>query len=92
LIAGLTIGLLAIVVPQLLTPFNWIWMRLGDLIGKVVNPVTLGIIFFVLITPIAFISRLFGRDALSLKKSNVSSYWIDRIPPGPAGDSFKNQF
>lgn len=92
LIAGIVFGLAAIVAPNLLTPFNKAWMKLGELMGKVVSPLVLGVIFFVLITPIALVSRLFGRDELRLKKTNARSYWIDRVPPGPAGDSFKNQF
>lgn len=92
LVAGATAGLVAVVAPNLLTPFNKAWMKLGDLMGKVVSPLVLGVIFFVLITPVALVTRLFGRDELRLKKTNASSYWIDRVPPGPAGDSFKNQF
>lgn len=92
LIAGVVVGLVAVVAPTVLTPFNKAWMKLGDLMGKVVSPLVLGVIFFVLITPIALVGRLFSRDELRLKKTDASSYWIDRIPPGPAGDSFKNQF
>ena len=92
LIAGVIIRLVAIIAPGLLTPFNRAWMKLGELMGKIVSPLVLGIIFFVLITPVALVTRLFGRDELRLKKTNASSYWIDRAPPGPAGDSFKNQF
>jgi len=92
LTAGVVIGLIAVVAPNSLTPFNKAWMKLGDFMGKVVSPLVLGVIFFVLITPIALLTRLFGRDELRLKKADVSSYWIDRAPPGPAGDSFKNQF
>lgn len=92
LIAGVVVGLVAIIAPGALTPFNKAWMKLGDLMGKVVSPLVLGVIFFALITPIALITRLFGRDELRLKKTGTSSYWIDRAPPGPAGDSFKNQF
>lgn len=92
LIAGVVVGLIAVAAPNLLTPFNKAWMKLGDLMGKVVSPLVLGVIFFVLITPIALIGRLLGRDELRLKKANVNSYWIDRAPPGPVGESFKNQF
>ncbi len=92
LIAGVALGLLAVIAPGLLTPFNSAWMKLGELMGKVVSPLVLGIIFFVLITPIALVTRLFGRDELRLKKKITPSYWVDRAPPGPAGDSFKNQF
>lgn len=90
--AGVAVGLLAVVCPNLLTPLNAAWMQLGVLMGKVVSPLVLGVIFFVLITPTAVIARLLGRDELRLKKTNASSYWINRAPPGPTGDSFKNQF
>lgn len=92
LITSVIVGLIAIAAPALLTPFNRAWMKLGELMGTVVSPLVLGVIFYVLITPVALLTRLFGRDELRLKKANISSYWIDRIPPGPAGDSFKNQF
>lgn len=92
LIAGALVGLVAFAAPAWLTPFNKAWMKLGELMGKVVSPVVLGLIFFVLITPIALVARLLGRDELRLRKANLTSYWIDRVPPGPAGDSFKNQF
>ncbi len=90
--ACLAVGLVAIAAPRLLNPFYRVWMKLGDLMGKVVSPLVLGTIFFMLITPIALFSRLFGRDELRIKRANVNSYWIDRVPPGPAGYSFKNQF
>jgi hypothetical protein len=67
-------------------------MKLGELMGKIVSPFVLGVIFFALITPIGFFGRLFGRDELRLKGSKASSYWIDRVPPGPSSDSYKNQF
>ena len=78
--------------PQLLTPLNRLWYTLGILLGKVTSPIVLGAMFFVLITPIALITRLFGRDELRMRKSFVESYWVDRTPPGPQSDSFKNQF
>ena len=90
--AGIAVGVVAVTAPNLLTPFNKAWMKLGELMGKVVSPLVLGVIFFVLLTPVALIGRLLGRDELRLKRTNSESYWIDRVPPGPAGDSFKNQF
>jgi hypothetical protein len=92
LIASIVIVLIAFVTPGLLTPLNKAWMKLGDVMGMIVSPLVLGIIFFFLITPVAIIGRMFCRDELRLKKANVNSYWITRLPPGPAGDSFKNQF
>jgi len=82
----------AVISPDSLALLNRCWMKLGELIGKVINPLVLGVIFFVLITPIALIVRLFGRDELRLKRKITDSHWIDRVPPGPAGESFKNQF
>jgi hypothetical protein len=78
--------------PQFLTPLNRLWYSLGILLGKVISPIVLGAMFFVLISPIAIITRLFGRDELKINKSFVQSYWVDRLPPGPSSDSFKNQF
>lgn len=84
--------LIALVMPGILAPLNKAWFWLGQMMGKVVSPVVLGIIFFLLITPIAVLGRLFGRDELKLKESAQPSYWTDRTPPGPDSDSFKNQF
>tara|TARA_B110000305_G_C18846402_1_gene362502 strand:- start:148 stop:312 length:165 start_codon:yes stop_codon:yes gene_type:complete len=53
------------------------------------SPIILGIIFFVVVTPIAFIMRLFGKDVLNLKKNNKKSYWIER---SPIKSKMKNQF
>lgn len=83
---------LALAVPAVLAPLNRAWYRLGLLLGRVVNPIVLGIIFFFLLTPISFFTRMSGRDVLRLKKRESGSYWIDRTPVGPDADSFKNQF
>ena len=81
-----------LVAPKALKQLNRIWFEFGFLLGKIVSPIVLGVLFFVLITPIAMITRLFGRDELKMKKSSVESYWVSRSPPGPSSDSFKNQF
>ena len=91
-VASLVVAVVAIVIPAALAPFNKAWFQLGLLMGKVVSPIVLGVIFFLLLTPVGLITRLFGRDELRLKRKPVSSYWVDRSPPGPAGDTFKNQF
>jgi cytochrome b subunit of formate dehydrogenase len=76
----------------LLTPLNKAWFMLGLALGKVVSPIVLGVIFFGLITPIALIARLMGRDELKLKKPKKSSYWSEPIGSNSDADSFKNQF
>jgi hypothetical protein len=78
--------------PSLLAPLNRLWYGLGMLLGKIISPVVLGFIFFVLITPVSLLTRLFGRDELKIKKRNVESYWVERSPPGPPADSFKNEY
>ena len=83
---------LTLVLPLALRPLNRLWFGLGLLLGKIISPVVLGLIFFVLLTPVSTVTRLFGRDVMLIKKRDTLSYWIDRDPPGPAPDSFKNQF
>lgn len=69
-----------------------LWMRLGHLMGKFVSPIVLGIIFFCIITPVAFLTRLFGRDSLRLKKGNSQTFWIDRNLARQPSKSFLTQF
>lgn len=92
LIMAVLFFVIALLAPALLTPLNKMWFALGLLLGKVVSPVVLGILYFIVITPVAMGMRLFGRDALLMKKRAVSTYWISRQPPGPAPESFKDQF
>lgn len=65
----------------------------GMLLGKIVSPIVLGVMFFLMITPIALLMRIKGRDVLGLRrKKNVSTYWIARAAAEPSAASFKNQF
>ena len=90
--ASIVFTLFALIAPRVLSPLNKAWFRLGEFLGKVVSPIVLGIIFFGILTPISIVSRLFGRDALRLKRRAGNSYWIDRAPQGLTADSFKNQY
>lgn len=85
-------AILTTVAPRTLGPFHIAWSRVGDILSRLVSPVFLGIIFFGVVTPIAYVTRLRGRDALHIRQQAVSSYWINRNPPGPGAASFKNQF
>ncbi len=85
--------IVTITFPSLLGPFNRIWFKFGLLLGQVVNPVILGLVFFLVVTPIGIVRRLLGKDSLHLKpKPNLKSYWIDRDPPGPKIGSMTKQF
>ena len=70
---------------------NKLWMRFGLLLGMIVSPIVLGILFFGLFTPIAMIMRLSGRDELRLKFTQKVSHWISRDETIKS-DSFKHQF
>lgn len=92
LVALLSVGFTTWLAPARLTPFNRAWMTLGEWMGRIVSPIVLGVVFFGLITPAGFISRLLGRDELRLKRPCVESYWVRREPPGPDPASFRQQF
>ena len=76
---------------EILLPLNKLWFKVGILLGKVVSPLVMGIIFFGIFTPIAIFMRFSGRDELRIKMKKKTSHWILRnmiIKP----DSFNNQF
>ena len=85
--------IVAITFPSLLGPFNRAWFKFGLLLGQAVNPVILGLVFFLVVTPIGVFRRLLGKDSLHLKpKPNLKSYWIDRNPQGIKLGSMTKQF
>jgi len=86
-------GIVTLARPKLLRPINILWMRFASLLHRIVSPVVLGVIFYVVITPVGLVQRLSGRDALRRRPNpRARSYWLPRAPPGPPPDSFKNQF
>jgi len=78
--------------PDLLLPLNKLWMRFGLLIGRIVSPIVLGVIYFGLFMPISFIMRLIGRDELRLRVNNDGTNWISRENSSIKSTAFKNQF
>ena len=83
----------ALAVPAALRPLNRLWFLLGMMLSKMMTPVVMSLLFFVVVTPVGFLMRAFGQDPLRLKRErNAESYWIKRSPPGPAAESLKNQF
>lgn len=76
-----------------LTPLNRLWMKFGLLLGMVVAPVALSILFFAVVTPIGMLARALGKDFLRTRRDlGKNTYWIEREPPGPDPDSMKQQF
>tara|TARA_B110001454_G_C12487240_1_gene336877 strand:- start:54 stop:440 length:387 start_codon:yes stop_codon:yes gene_type:complete len=72
-----------------LTPLNRIWFRLGILLGSLVSPIVMSIVFFAVVTPISLMMKLFNKNLLGLKKNNKKSYWIDS---SKIKSKMKNQF
>ena len=83
--------LVTVVKSDALLPLNKMWMYFGLLLGMIVSPIVLGIIFFGFFTPIAMLMRLIGRDELRLKYTQKASHWISRDEPINS-ESFKHQF
>jgi hypothetical protein len=84
---------ISLVRPSLLKQPNRLWTRLGVVLGHVVSPIALGLLFYGVIAPIGLLMRVVGKDPLRLRRdSTCASYWIARTPPGPPSDSMENQF
>ena len=74
---------------KFLTPLNKIWFRFGLFLGKIVSPLVMGLIYFLIVTPISLIMKLAAKDLLNLKFNKNKSYWI--LKTGPKS-KMKNQF
>ena len=81
--------ILGLINSKILTPLNKIWFKFGILLGKIVSPLVMGIIFFIVVTPIGYLMRFFGKDVLSLKYNKTQSYWIEKNGPK---SKMKDQF
>ena len=74
---------------KILTPLNKVWFKFGIFLGKIISPLIMGIIFFLVVTPIGLLMRIFGKDVLNLKYNKNQSYWIEKNGPR---SKMKNQF
>ena len=92
IVAALLFGV-SVTVPGALSPFNTVWLKLGLLLSRIVNPIVLGLMFYLVITPFGLALKLFRKDLLNLQHDpSATSYWIQRKPPGPTPESMRNQF
>ena len=78
LIVSLIFLVLGLLNSKLLNPLNLAWVKFGKILGKVVAPIVLGVVYFIIITPIGLFLRLTGKDLLQTKFSKNNSYWIKR--------------
>ena len=74
---------------KILAPLNKLWFKFGIFLSKIISPLIIGIIFFLIVTPIGLVMRLFGKDILNLKYNRKQSYWIEKNGPK---SKMKNQF
>ena len=74
---------------KILTPLNKLWFKFGIFLGKIISPLIMGIIFFLVVTPTGLIMRMLGKDLLNLKNKKNKSYWIEKTEPK---SKMKNQF
>ena len=82
----LTLGLLN---SKILNPLNKLWFKFGIFLGKIISPLIMVIIFFLVVTPIGLVMRMLGKDVLNLKFNKNKSYWIEKNGPK---SKMKNQF
>ena len=89
LIVGLFFLILGLAKSKLLTPLNKLWFKFGILLGNLVSPIVMGLVFFLVVTPISLIMKILGKDLINLKKTNKKTYWIEKTEPR---SRMKNQF
>ena len=89
LIVSIIFLILGMLNSNILNPLNKAWFKFGLFLGKIVSPIIMGIVFFAVVTPIALILKIMGKDLLNLKKSKIKSYWIEKTGPK---SKMKNQF
>ena len=89
LIISIVFLILGILNSKILTPLNKIWFKIGILLGNVISPIVMSIIFFLVVTPTSFIMKILRKDLLNLKKNTKNSYWIKKQNQN---SRMKNQF
>jgi hypothetical protein len=81
------------VAPSRLSTLNRLWLKVGAVISKIINPIILALLFFLVVTPMAFVMRIAGKRPLRLAPDRTAgSYWIERQPPEAGASNMKRQF
>jgi hypothetical protein len=89
IITAITFLILGLLNSPFLNPLNKIWFKFGILLGGIMSPIVMGLVFFIVVTPTSLIMRMLGKNLLGLKKDNKKSYWLERPP---LKSKMKNQF
>ena len=88
-IISLIFLILGLINSKILTPLNKAWLKFGIFLGKMISPLIMGIIFFLVVTPIGLLMKMLKKDLLNLKFNKHKSYWIEKSEPK---SKMKNQF
>jgi|TARA_B110000971_G_scaffold209156_1_gene234993 hypothetical protein len=89
IILSLVFLILGLLKSSILSPLNKLWFKFGLLLGSIISPIVMGIVFFIVITPISLIMKILGKDLLNLNKNKNNTYWIEKTGPK---STMKNQF
>lgn len=90
---GVTFFAIALIAPQVLQPLNLLWFKIGLLLGRIVNPLVMFLIYVLSVVPVGLIMRALGKDLLNIRlDDSASTYWIVRTPPGPEPQTLEEQF
>ena len=89
---SITLLLISFFYPILLKPFNYIWFKLGELLGMIISPIILGAIFFLIFVPVSLFFFIIKRDVLKIKQKEKLSYWTKRDVFEINSESYRDQF
>ena len=71
--------ILGVINSKLLSPLNIIWVKIGEILGAIIAPIIMALVYFIILTPVSLLVRIFGKDLLGLKFSKIrNTYWINR--------------
>ena len=86
---SLSLLIISFICPSIFKIPNFLWMKLGMTLGIIVSPIILSVLFFLVITPIGLLLRIFGKDVLLIKKQKKNSFWLNREEkPGSMNEPF----
>ena len=89
IIVSIIFLILGLINSRLLSPLNNLWFKFGIYLGKIISPIIMGIIFFLVVTPIGLIMKILKKDLLNLRYNSKKTYWINKTGPK---SKMKNQF
>ena len=89
MIISLIFLILGLINSKFLSPLNKAWFKFGLILGSVIAPVVMGIVYFLVVTPTGLIMKALGKDILGLKRNKNSTYWLEK---DNSNNNLKNQF